>query len=90
MQSACTVAILRGMPKHVQIRDVPDEVHEALRARADELGVSLTELLQRELRRMVGRPNRADLWREIDERDDNVVLDVAAVLRAIDEGRRDR
>jgi predicted HicB family RNase H-like nuclease len=31
------------MPRVIQIRDVPDEVHQALASAADEQGLSLTE-----------------------------------------------
>jgi plasmid stability protein len=49
------------VPKMVQIRNVPDGVHEALRARAVEAGLSLSEYLLRELRQLAERPPRAEV-----------------------------
>ena len=37
------------MAKHVQIRDVPDDVHRILRARAAAAGLSLSDYLRREV-----------------------------------------
>lgn len=44
------------MSKMVQIRDVPDEVHSLLKARAAREGMSLSDLLKRELQRAAERP----------------------------------
>jgi len=41
----------------VQIRDVPDEVHSVLKARAAQEGMSLSDLLKRELQRTAERPS---------------------------------
>ncbi|QAY59953.1 toxin-antitoxin system, antitoxin component [Microbacterium protaetiae] len=45
----------------IQIRNVPDEVHRRLKARAAMEGVSLSELALAELRRSLDRPTRAEL-----------------------------
>jgi antitoxin FitA len=45
----------------VQIRDVPDEVHRTLKARAAASGVSLSEYLRSELQRSASRPTPAEL-----------------------------
>jgi plasmid stability protein len=37
------------MPKTIQIRNVPDEVHRALKARAAQAGMSLSAFLRREI-----------------------------------------
>jgi antitoxin FitA len=37
------------MPKTIQIRDVPDEMHQTLSERADAEGISLSDLIKREL-----------------------------------------
>ena len=37
------------MPKMIQIRNVPDEVHKALKIRAAKAGMSLSEFLLREV-----------------------------------------
>jgi antitoxin FitA len=49
------------MPKMLQVRNVPDEVHAALRARASAAGLSLSEYVLRELRTVAARPSRGDV-----------------------------
>lgn len=44
------------MSKVVQIRDVPDEVHDALVREAQAQGLSLTKYVLRELEHLAGRP----------------------------------
>ncbi len=44
------------MPKVVQIRDVPDEVHNALAEAAQAQGLSLTKYVLRELEHLAQRP----------------------------------
>lgn len=41
----------------LQIRNVPDEVHRKLKVRAAREGVTLSELLAREARRLVEQPS---------------------------------
>ncbi len=45
----------------IQIRDVPDEVHRTLKARAAASGVSLTEYVRRVLERTTGYPTPEEL-----------------------------
>jgi plasmid stability protein len=45
------------MSKMIQIRDVPDEVHSTLKARAAREGMSLSDYLKRELERAAQQPN---------------------------------
>ena len=67
----------------VQIRDVPDEVRLALRARAAAAGISLSEFLLREMTR-IARPPVADVLRTSAARGDGVSRDDAlAALRAV-------
>ena len=49
------------MPKAVQIRDVPDDVHATLRARAAAAGMSLSEYLRGELIRAAGQETIAEV-----------------------------
>lgn len=49
------------MARIIQVRDVPDDVHEALAARARAQGMSLSEYLRGELARMAARPS-VDEW----------------------------
>lgn len=48
------------MPKTVQIRDIDDEVYDALARRAAEVGLSVPEFLRREIERIAARPSMAD------------------------------
>jgi plasmid stability protein len=47
--------------KTIQVRNVPDEVHRELRARAAAAGVSLSDFALGELERAARRPPVADL-----------------------------
>jgi plasmid stability protein len=44
------------MPKMIQIRDVPESLHGALKSRAAREGMSLSEFIKRELERVAARP----------------------------------
>lgn len=52
----------------IQVRDVPDDLHRALKARAKSEGVSLSELIRRELPRIAGRPSFVELTERIARR----------------------
>jgi len=56
------------MPKMIQIRHVPDDLHRALKVRAAQLGVSLSDYLLSELRRIAERPTREELLQRIASR----------------------
>ena len=45
----------------IQVRDVPDEVHRKLKARAAREGVSLSEYLRTELQRVAESPTPEEL-----------------------------
>ena len=55
---ACAAHVLYAcsMSKMIQIRDVPEQVHRTLKARAASEGMSLSELIKRELKQAVERP----------------------------------
>lgn len=55
MCGRCSYA--RDMPKTIQVRDVPDDVHGILKARAAREGMSLSGFLKRELQRTAARPS---------------------------------
>jgi antitoxin FitA len=44
------------LSKMVQVRDVPEHVHSALKSRAARAGMSLSDFIKRELERMAERP----------------------------------
>jgi plasmid stability protein len=45
----------------IQIRNVPDDLHRLLKARAALAGMSLSDYLLAELRRVASRPSREEL-----------------------------
>ena len=49
------------VPKAIQIRDVPDDVHAVLRVRAAKAGMSMSEYLRSELISMTAKPT-LDEW----------------------------
>jgi plasmid stability protein len=48
--------LMMDMPKSIQVRDVPDDVHSVLRARAAAAGMSMSEYLRSELVALASRP----------------------------------
>jgi len=44
------------MSKIIQVRDIPERVHGALKARAAREGMSLSDFVRRELKRLAERP----------------------------------
>lgn len=78
------------MPKVVQIRDVPDDVHRALSEAAAEQGLSLTRFVLRELEAVAARARiAADNAAVVRNTQHTVDANVgrAAILAAIDEAR---
>jgi plasmid stability protein len=53
---------------HIQIRNVPPELHQKLKARAAEAGLTLSEYLLREAERAVEKPTIEELTRRIEAR----------------------
>jgi len=49
------------MPKMIQLRHVPDELHRTLKARAALAGLSLSDYLLDEVRRVAERPTVSEL-----------------------------
>jgi plasmid stability protein len=56
------------MNKMLQVRNVPEDLHRTLKARAALAGMSLSEYLLRELRRTAERPTPEELRRRIESR----------------------
>jgi len=91
MQIAPTRASIAGVPKTLQIRDVPDDVHDALARSAVADGLSLTRYLQRELELLARRAQRVranglvirDTQARVRGRADR-----DTILSVLDEGRR--
>lgn len=52
---------MHGMAKTLQIRDVPDEIHASVRARAAQAGLSVSDYLLSLLSELVTRPTMAEV-----------------------------
>jgi plasmid stability protein len=57
------------MTKMVQVRNVPEDLHRTLKARAALAGMSLSEYLLRELTRLSERPTREEMRRRLEQRE---------------------
>ena len=55
------------MSKMIQVRDVPEQVHGTLKARAAREGMSLSDFIKRELERAAERPSMPE-WLELTQR----------------------
>lgn len=53
----------------IQVRNVPDAIHRRLKARAAEEGVSLSDFVLAELRRVAERPSRGEILGRIAARE---------------------
>ncbi len=53
------------MPVMIQIRNVPDELHRTLKVRAAQEGMSLSELLLKDARRLAEQPSDDELHRRL-------------------------
>lgn len=73
------------MPKTVQIRDIDDDVYEALVRRAAEAGLTVPDLLRREAGRLARRPSMSEWLERTRRRPSNVSR--AEILEALDEIR---
>ena len=71
------------MSKMIQIRNVPDDVHKKLKAKAARQGLSLSEMLLREATQLADRPTFEELSERISRREPANVSaeDIVAVIR---------
>ena len=65
MRSTCFH--VKHMSTMLQIRNVPDELHRKLKARAALAGMSMSEYALRELAKALERPTRAELLARLAE-----------------------
>ena len=70
----------------IHIRDLPDEVHSALRIKAARAGLSLSEYLRRQLELLAQRRSVAEVLSEWHE--ERSPLTREEVIEAVHEGRR--
>jgi plasmid stability protein len=76
------------MSMMVQIRNVPDELHHKLKARAALAGMSISEFLLREIERSLERPTREELLVRLRNREPVEPKEpIAAAVAAEREGR---
>ena len=61
MRYTCLYA--EDMSKMIQVRDVPEQVHSTLKARAAREGMSLSDYIKKELEQTAGRPTMRE-WLE--------------------------
>ncbi len=71
------------MPKMLQVRNVPDDVHERLTKRAAAAGMSLSEFVGRELKRIADAPTLDEIGRRVERRGTRISpRDAADLIRA--------
>ncbi len=70
----------------LQVRDVPDDVHAALRRRASEAGMSLSDFALRELSKVARRPSIAELLERASARSGDTMT-FAEAREAVTAGR---
>ena len=76
------------MATMIQIRNVPDELHRKLKARAALAGMSISEFLLREIERSLERPTREELLSRLRSRERVEPREpIAAAVAAEREGR---
>jgi plasmid stability protein len=66
--------------KMIQIRNVPDHLHRALKARAAREGTTLSELIMRELPRIAEKPSLEEVLDRIKSREPVTGLETSADL----------
>ena len=92
MQPAPISATVANVPRVIQIRDVPDEVHEALTDAAEAQGLSLTRYLLRELEHLAKRSEAVRANTDVISQTQAKVrghVDRGTILAALHEGRGD-
>jgi plasmid stability protein len=75
-----------AVPKSIQIRDVPDEVHATMRARAAAAGMSLSDYLRSEIETLARQRTVAEVFERAARRPPTGVT-TEQVVRAIRAGR---
>lgn len=79
---------VKHMTTMIQIRNVPDELHRELKARAAREGMSLSDYLLREIRHVAEHPTLEEMRARLHSRPrTNSILDTADAVRAERDGR---
>ena len=58
-----------GMPKTIQIRNVPDELHRKLKVRAAQMGMTLSNYLLSEIEQIAAKPTLAEMMERLRSRE---------------------
>ena len=77
------------MSRTIQVRDVPEDVHEVLRVRAARAGLSLSEYLRREVSGLARRPTAEEFLARLTAREE-VAVDTERIVAAVHAGRDTR
>jgi plasmid stability protein len=76
------------MPKMIQIRNVPDDLHRKLKARAAAEGMSLSDYLLRELRQVGDQLTPAEFLDRVRQREPvRLRVSPAAIIRRMRDAR---
>lgn len=76
------------MSKMIQLRNVPDALHRTLKARAAMAGMSLSDYLLAEIKKIADRPTLAEFRERLHQRKPiTVQLDTARLVREEREAR---
>jgi antitoxin FitA len=76
------------MSKMIQVRNVPDDLHRKLKARAATEGMSLSDYLLRELRQLADQPTLSEFLERLRQREPvKLSVSPAAIIRKAREGR---
>jgi plasmid stability protein len=78
-----------AMPKMIQLRNVPDDIHRALKIKATQAGMSLSDFLVREVSYIARRPSLEEVLERIRQHDPvELSEDSATAVRAERESRK--
>jgi plasmid stability protein len=75
------------MAKTIQIRNVPDDVHRALRTAAAAAGKSLSDYLLEHVAEVAARPSNAEIFRRASERARGSGVSMEEIVAAVRSGR---
>jgi plasmid stability protein len=76
------------MPKMIQLRHVPDDLHRKLKARAAMDGLSLSDYILREVRQFADKPTMSEMMERLARREPvHMKTSPVEILRALRDGR---
>ena len=78
------------MSKMIQLRNVPDELHRKLKARAASAGMTLSDFLIREARMIADRPTMEEFFQRLEARPATHLKTSAARIIREERDRRSR